>query len=320
MNLENARPLVSVLITTWNAHRYLQEAIESALSQTYPNIEILVVDDGSTDETPDICASYLGRVRYFRQERDGKGGALALMRAFDEARGTYLAPLDHDDRWHPEKIGRQVSYMESHPETGAVFTRANLIDPDGHELGLSPLSAPSGDVFHMLLTGNRYFHSAALYPAAILDTVGRHDPNVGIGDWDLWLKISRHHPIAMIGEPLVEYRVHPTSFSKDLRRMGAATRRVLENQRVRLHPGCRDCRRSLAIGMETAAATYLQHFHREARHGSLPVGLPSLRDAFAASRKTVAAPSQLAAITKSLGVAAARGFGRLRRAAPTAEP
>jgi glycosyltransferase involved in cell wall biosynthesis len=306
MPTSSEKPLVSVVIPTWNAADYLREAIESAFAQTYRPLEIIVVDDGSTDHTAAVCAAYGDRIRYFHQPKDDKRGALATLRGLKEARGRFVAPLDHDDRWLPEKIERQVAAILAQPETGAVFTRLRLIDSAGNDKGPWDLVGPSGDVFHHLLGGNVYSHSSALYPRAVLDEVGFHDPDLGIGDWDQWLKIARHHPIIMLDEFLVEYRVHEQNYSADRRLMAQATWRVLESHRARLHDNCADCRKGFAAGMRVVANAYLEHFHASLRGGRFRQGLPSLRDAFKAAPGAVFAPRQVLAWGKSLLLALKR--------------
>jgi glycosyltransferase involved in cell wall biosynthesis len=303
MSAAAAKPLVSVVTATWNAADYLREAIESALAQTYRPLEIVVVDDGSTDHTAEVCASFGDRVRYIYQPKDDKRGALAHARAFREARGEYLAGLDHDDRWLPEKIARQVAVMQAEPKTGAVFTRFREIDDAGRDKGLSALVGPSGDVFHTLLRGNRYCYSSGLYPRAVLEVVGHHDIEAGIGDWDLWLRIARRYPVVMLDDVLTEYRVHEQNYSADRRRMALCTRRVLERYRAQLHPDCAECRQSFNAGLRLAAEAYLDHFHTTARAGHLSTGLPSLWDALHTSPAPVLKPRHLLTLAKSFGVA-----------------
>ncbi len=274
-----SQPLVSVVTSTWNAADYLREAIESALAQTYRPLEVIIVDDGSIDHTPEVCASFGDRIRYIRQPKDDKMGATAHHRAFREARGEYLAGLDHDDRWLPEKIARQVAAMQAEPEAGVVFTRFRIIDSAGRDKGPSKAVGPTGQVFHTLLRDNPYCYSSALYPRALLDKVGYHNADTGIGDWDIWLRIARQYPVVMLEEELTEYRVHEKNYSNNDRRMAAARRRVLELYRHQLHPGCAECRRSFRAGMDIAAWGYLKHFDAMARDGELKAALPSLWDA-----------------------------------------
>jgi glycosyltransferase involved in cell wall biosynthesis len=303
------QPLVSVVTTTWNAADYLRETLESALSQTYERLEIVVVDDGSTDHTPEVCTAFGDRIRYIRQPKDAMGGSTAVVRAFQEAKGDYLATLDHDDRWYPIKIERQVEAMLTHPEAGAVFTDFVEIDSVGAVRGPSELVGLSGDVFHALLARNRYCYSSALLSRTAIEVSGGpkvFDDGIGLGDWDLWLRIGRHFPMIMINEVLTEYRVHERSYSADRRRMAKATVNVLNRNRANLHPNCAECRRAFASSMSLAAHAYLEHFHKHARAGELRAALPSLKDAIATAPAEVFAAREIAGIGKSLVLAAAR--------------
>ena len=313
---DTARPLVSVVTTTWNAADYLREAIDSALAQTYRPLEIVVVDDGSTDHTAEVCASYGDRIRYFRRERDGSRGGGAIAQAYAAAQGDYLAPLDHDDLWHPEKIERQVAAIEANPGTGAVFTRFRLIDGAGVDKGPSSLVGPSGEVFHALLRGNRYCYSSSLFPSSVFGTIGRQQPfadGVGLGDWDLWLRIARHFPVLMLDDYLTDYRVHQASYAANGPLMAVATERTLTRRLGDLHPDCRPCRRAVAAGMRNAASAWLGHFHACLREGRLREGFRSLSAALKLSPRSVLNPRQPLALAKSLGIAAA-GLARRRQA------
>jgi len=303
------RPLVSVVTTTWNAADYLRETLQSVFDQTYSPIEVVVVDDGSTDHTREVVESFGGRVRYIRQDKDDKGGSTAIPKAYAAARGKYLATLDHDDLWTPEKIERQVAAMEADPALGAVFTRFRIVDGQGADQGASPLVGPSGDVFHALLAGNLYCYSSALFRRDVFETIGPQRPfddGVGLGDWDLWLRIARHFPVRLLDEELTRYRVHRRGYSADLARMGQATLNVLARRRGDVHPGCPECEKALATARGRASVAFLGAFHAKARGGDLKGGLPALRTAVGTSASTVSRPESLAALAKSFVVGALR--------------
>ncbi|MEZ5941931.1 MAG: glycosyltransferase [Planctomycetaceae bacterium] len=132
MSSPSSQPLVSVIVPTYNRALYISEAIESALSQTHPNVEILIVDDGSKDNTPEIVAELAARdarVRYFRQENAGVSAA--RNKAILESRGDFIAFLDSDDVWHPWKIELQLSLFALKPELGMVWTDMDAMRPTG---------------------------------------------------------------------------------------------------------------------------------------------------------------------------------------------
>lgn len=294
-------PLVSAFITTWNGERYLREAIDSALMQDYPALEVIVVDDGSTDSTEAICRSYGDRIRYFRQAKDNKHGATAYVHALREARGKYAAVLDHDDRWLQGKITRQVKAMEAQPEAGVVFTRFRIIDDMGVDQGISEMVGASGDVFHLLLESNRFCHASAMYRPEVVEAVGGMNVDIGCGDWDLWLRITRDHPVIMLDDVLTEYRVHSGGYSQDPRRMVDALKRVILNQRGRWHaPDCPQCQGASARGIKATTHVYIAHFHAMARAGRKDGLLAMFFTALREAPDAMLAPRNLATIAKSV--------------------
>jgi glycosyltransferase involved in cell wall biosynthesis len=142
--MTNHRPRVTALINTYNYGRYLPFAINSVLNQTYPNIEIIVVDDGSTDHTPDVLAHYAGRVRVVRTENGGQGHAFNV--GIPLAQGDLLMLLDADDMWLPEKVERMVELAAKRPAAGMLYHRFQNIDRTGNEIGApQPFPLIDGD-------------------------------------------------------------------------------------------------------------------------------------------------------------------------------
>ena len=313
---------VSVCIPTYNAAEYLRLAIESALAQTRPPDEIIVVDDGSPDHTREVCESFGARVRYILQENDRTLGAGARAHAMREATGDWIALLDHDDLWRPDKLERQFAALAEHPDAFAVFTRFRSVDGEGRPAcEEAPLSGGTvrhepRDAFHLLLQENHFAPSTALVRRSFVAEHGVTDPReVGCADWDLWLSIVRHgHPVLVIEERLVDYRVFPEQFCSDKRRLAAALERTLEAQRRHLHPGCDGCRENFRAGREhvrmvygVAARTFLDQYHTSARAGELPRALPFLWDAVRAAPGEVLRPRRLAAVSKNALLAPLRG-------------
>jgi glycosyltransferase involved in cell wall biosynthesis len=299
--------LVSVVINAWNAADYLREAINSALTQTYQNLEVVVVDDGSIDHTREVCLSFGERVRYYYQERDGTGGSSAQARAYLESRGDFIAGLDHDDRWLPTKIEKQLAVMQENPRAGAVFTRFRKIDGAGRDLGVSPLAGPTGSVFHELLGGNAYCYSSALVRRSAIIRCGLPAVATGMSDWDLWLRIARHFELVLLDEVLTEYRVHDNSYtSRNQEAIARSTQFVLERQKLYLHRGCAACRRGWRKGWRLVARAFLDHYHLDARAGQFARALPSVLSAIAAAPLYALSPRQLAAVCKTTLLAALR--------------
>jgi glycosyltransferase involved in cell wall biosynthesis len=171
-------PLVTVIIGAYNAERYLGEAIESVLAQTYPDVELIVVDDGSTDRTGEIAESYGDRVRCIRQANGGM--AASRNRAIPEARGDYLAFLDADDRFPPDKLASQLAVFEAGPELDVVYGHVTeFLSPDLDAEARALLRAPEHDVPwptpNLMLVKRESFLRVGLFST---------DLKVGIGvDW-----------------------------------------------------------------------------------------------------------------------------------------
>ena len=251
--------LVSVIIPAYNDADYLREAIQSALNQTHAEIEVIIVDDGSTDHTREVCESFGSRVKYFYQENDGTQGIAARRQAILHSRGDAIAFLDQDDRWKPTKIQRQLEILSSHPGAGVIFTSYCLIDEEGKVCSSVFPTGPTGEVFHDLLRRNWYCNASALVPRKVIGRCGAPDPEAGMDDWDMWLHIARYYKVYVVEECLTEYRIHSQSTSADIIKILARCRQMLPRQKSRLHLNCSVCRKSLALGRATIALGYAYH-------------------------------------------------------------
>lgn len=212
-----AYPLVSVIIPTYNAQAYIAQAVDSALGQTYPNIEIVIVDDGSTDATDALIAARYAddsRVRYFRRANGGPSAARNA--AIAQAWGEYINPLDADDYLLPTKIEKSVALLQRHPEAVAVYGHGVPVLPDGvTEIPQARPPLPSGDVFCEwligMMSGGTYsvMGSFMLRRQAVLDAGGFDESFRAAEDWDLWLRLAAEHPFVALDEALVYYRRLP---------------------------------------------------------------------------------------------------------------
>jgi glycosyltransferase involved in cell wall biosynthesis len=211
-------PTVSIVMAARNYAAYLPAAIDSVLAQTYPDWELLVVDDGSTDRTPATVASYLGdsRIRYFRADRLGQARAKNL--GIGMSRGPIVAFLDADDVWHPTKLARQLPLLQEDQSTGVVYSRRSLIDEHGR-----PLPARGRTEFHRgrvlehLFVQNFVCFSTAIVRRGVLSHVGMFDPQWDLAiDYDLWLRIARHYQFDYVDEELVLYRTGHGNLSSKL--------------------------------------------------------------------------------------------------------
>jgi glycosyltransferase involved in cell wall biosynthesis len=206
---EQTADLVSTVITSYNKAPYLAEAIDSALAQDYPHQEILVIDDGSTDSTPNVAGAYKDRIRYIWQKNRGPSGA--KNRGVLEARGEFIAFLDGDDCWKPGKLTKQIERLHLNPGAALIYTdrlvvRSGLIvSPSLHAEGKHLYR---GQVLDQLLVQMIIPFSSALVRRKCLIEVGLFDERRQVADdYDLWLRIGRLYEMDYIDEVLIEYRI-----------------------------------------------------------------------------------------------------------------
>jgi len=204
--------VVSVIIPTYNRANLLVGAIRSVLAQSYRDFEIIVSDDGSTDDTKEAIAKFGDKVKYIYNENSGLP-SVARNAGLNIANGKYIAFLDSDDLWLPDKLNTQSVIMENNPSVGMVCSNAIIYGNDSLEKRyLEPGQGKSGDVFSNLLKNNFIITSTCLIRKDILEQLGRFTESRllrGIEDYDLWLRVARTWNVIYIDEPLVYYRDIP---------------------------------------------------------------------------------------------------------------
>ena len=230
-------PDVSVVMPVRNGARWLRESVASVRSQRLSGLELLVIDDGSTDETPRILAEFAARddrIRIIRQEPLGL--VAALNRGLADARAPLLARLDSDDRARPERLERQARYLRDHPEVGLLGSWAEAIDAAGNEMGRKTPETKSDVLKHFLMRGNPFVHSSVMLRTQLArDLRGFRQAFRAAEDYDLWLRMAEVAEVANLPEILVDYRVHDAgvtnvqalrqAFSARLARRAARVRR-----------------------------------------------------------------------------------------------
>jgi glycosyltransferase involved in cell wall biosynthesis len=224
---------VSLIIATFNHGRFLAEALDSALAQTLKDVEVIVVDDGSTDETLSVLARYADRVRVIRQPN--RGLAAARNTGLAAARGTYVSFLDADDVVMPTKLAEQAAVLEATPTLGWTYCDV-LIETvaTGNEMRASErfgydARMLDGWLFPELIHGNFIPAIAPLVRRTVLAAVGAFDDRLtALEDWDLWLRLSLIAEARYSPAVLVRYRVHPGGMSEDRSRMDRNRFRVLD--------------------------------------------------------------------------------------------
>jgi glycosyltransferase involved in cell wall biosynthesis len=198
-------PVVSVIIPTYNRWPMVAEAVESVLGQDYSFFEVIVVDDGSTDGTSERLKKYRSSVRVISQERSGV--AAARNYGVRSARGRYLAFLDSDDLWLPQKLGVQALLMEQHREVQICQTEEIWMRRGAKVNPKAKHAKPSGDIFRRSLDLCLVSPSAVMMTMDLFNRVGRFDESFPVcEDYDLWLRIAKDHAIPLIPEPLVVKR------------------------------------------------------------------------------------------------------------------
>lgn len=239
--MSTAKPAVSVVVTCFNYGRYVAACLESVLAQTYQDFEVVVVDDGSTDDSAEIITRFLsdGRVRLIRQANGGQAKAKNVGVAASSA--ELVAFLDADDLWEPQKLERQCALF-SEPAVGVVYSRATYLDHAGRPATITPhgphLTPRRGDVTSYLFFDNFVPFSSSVFRRTALEGRPPFDESLQMGiDWDLWLRTSVKYRFDFVDAPLMHYRVgHPDQMSRNLEVRQECSDRIMRRF-VEAHPG-----------------------------------------------------------------------------------
>ena len=208
-------PSVSIVVATYNQAGFLADAVAGVRAQTFADWELLIADDGSTDETAAVAGRFRddARIRYLPGPHAER--AAARNRGVAASTGDLVAFLDADDLWRPEKLGRQVAALAAAPDAGACYTASRFVDGDGRPLPIrKPVRAIAGRLFPDLVRGNFVILASVVVRRACLVALGGFDatlPVYGCEDWDLWLRLARRWPIVALDEELTLYRRHGTN-------------------------------------------------------------------------------------------------------------
>ena len=226
--------MISVIITAYNVVGFVREAVDSALAQTFRDIEVIVVDDGSTDGSTDTLRDLDDpRLRVIREVHGGS--AAARNAGLRLASGELVAFLDGDDRWAPQNLERQSAFLESHPEVDMTFGHSLVVDEEGRSTGFKSSSHAGPVSFSQLLRANEIGNgSCVLLRREALDRAGCFDPNLAACvDIDVWMRVVRLRPgnVVAIPEVLTFYRRRQGQISSEWRRMEAGYLRLLERLR-----------------------------------------------------------------------------------------
>ena len=221
---------VSAIIPTYNHERFIGEAVDSVLAQTLLPLEVIVIDDGSTDDTAEVLARYGDRIRVIRQ--DNAGVAAARNAGIAAARGEYLAFLDSDDSWYPHKLELQMARFASQQDLGLVHCGAKIVDAEGRTLSTTTAGA-EGRVAEAMLRMDREVifpqGSSIVVPKRVAVEIGGYDERLPPSeDWDFCYRIAARYEIGYVREVLVRYRLHGGGIHHNIPRMERAMMIALE--------------------------------------------------------------------------------------------
>lgn len=220
--------LVSIIIPTYNCERYISQTIDSVLAQDYNAIELLIIDDGSTDNTKKIVLDYGDRLRLI--SRKNSGVCVARNMGLAEAKGQFICWMDHDDYWYPDKISQQVKAFNRHDDVGVVYS--NFTRWNSNSAGIFPTPDSyikksfidkfdpehSGWIYHLFLLDCYMLTSTAMFRRDVFEKCGAFDESLPYGeDWDLWLRISREYPFLKLNQSTTLYRQHQGQGSRMVR-------------------------------------------------------------------------------------------------------
>ena len=221
--------VISVITPTYNRARFLPAAVASVLSQTFGDFELIIVDDGSEDNTPDVLKPFFAdrRVRYVYQENQGQSHARNL--ALKQATGDFIAFLDSDDVWAPDKLEKQLAVFRANSEVDIVHGDEAIINEQGSVVSLQNMRRYSGRITRYLLADNSVSITTALVRRRCFDEMGGFDTSVGVADdYELWLRFSARYCYQYEPGIVASYRVMADQISSDKRRRFAANERIIQ--------------------------------------------------------------------------------------------
>lgn len=226
--MENNTPKISVLMTVYNAEKYLSTAIESVLNQTFTDFELLIIDDCSADASWELILKYAKqdeRIIAIRNETN-LGGCQNLNKGLKLLRGVYMARHDNDDWSFPDRLEKQLNYLEAHPEVGIVGGSIEIVDTDGKIIGKRTYNLSDPEIRKKIFRYSPFAHPLVMVRKSVLEKVGCfYDPCFApADDYDFWFRIGKESKFANLPDTLLKYRVVPNSITlSSTRKMEIAT-------------------------------------------------------------------------------------------------
>lgn len=214
------RPLVTVGVAVYNHEHYIEQCVESILDQDYDNIEVIIIDDGSSDRSVDVIQACLGRhqspAHVQLSTRPNKGMCNTLNEIAHSSQGKYISYIGSDDYWLSSKITDQVAYLEAHSECALVHSNSSRVDSAGEYLKDMDYSERdnSGYLYEALIKRTGGINTPShLYRTSVFDDIGYYDPQFRFEDTDLWLRLTKDHEVGYINKTHTCYRWHGNNLS-----------------------------------------------------------------------------------------------------------
>jgi glycosyltransferase involved in cell wall biosynthesis len=221
-------PKVSVIITTYNSMAYLPKTLDSVLGQTFTDFEVLIVDDGSSDNITEWIKE-LKDVRIKTIFQSNQGVSVARNNGITNAQGEYIAFLDADDLWQPTKLEKQVLCLDKHLEVGLVHTWVSLINEQSQPTGRNFISNIEGNIWQQIIEKNMIACCSVMVRRTCFETVGGFDSSLrSAEDWDMWIRIADCYEVAVIKEILAYYRLLANSKSKNCLLVEQSLKTIIE--------------------------------------------------------------------------------------------
>ena len=227
-------PTVSVIITTYNRAQLVSRALQSALNQTYGDFEIIVVDDASTDNTMEVLGRFEDkRIRYLRREKNG-GNSASRNTGIQAAKGDYIALLDSDDEWFPEKLQKQVNkFIESGEGVGLIYTGFLYVSQKTGEILGQVIPTFRGNVYaNLFMKGCFLANSSAFIKKTCFEKVGFFDEDLrSCVDWDMWIRLSKYFEFDFVPDILTKFYFHENQVSSNLNMRVLGTERLIRKHK-----------------------------------------------------------------------------------------
>lgn len=214
-----ANPLVTVGVALYNHEKYIVQCLESIVNQSYRPIELIVIDDGSPDNSYAVAKAYLesqDTLEYSIQSRPNRGMCNTLNEIAHQAKGSYISFVGSDDYWAQNKIEAQVAFLEAHPECALVHSNSYRVDGEGNPVSPVDYGAKenSGRIFEAIVHGTGGINTAShLYRTSVYETIGYYDPGFRFEDTDFWLRLTKRYEIGFMDEVHTYYRWHGENLS-----------------------------------------------------------------------------------------------------------